>query len=68
MRNENPVSVKNAIVIDPLAAVNRALWKRLTSSIGRAMRLSTWTKSARVPRPAAIVTKVGAELQPQFGT
>ena len=67
MRKLKPLRVKKPTVTDPLAAVNRGFLNSPTSSIGRAIRRSTLTKIARMPRPRAIVPSVRAELHPQPG-
>src|SRR5882672_6571441 len=67
MRNEKPARVKKPIVMDPLAAVNRGLRNKPTSSIGRAILRSTLTNVARRTRPPAIVPSVRADPHPQFG-
>src|SRR5579871_678171 len=67
MRNVNPARVKKPMVIDPLAAVKRGLRKRVTSSIGRAVRCSTTMKAVRITRPAAMSARVRDDPHPQLG-
>ena len=54
-------------MIEPLAAVNRMLRNRLTSSIGRAVLFSTKTNTARITTPVAMSPSVRPEPHPQFG-
>src|SRR5437763_15304886 len=66
-RNVKPARQKNAIVIDPLAAVKRRLRNRRTSSIGRDTRRSTLTNAAISASPTANVASAGVEPHPQSG-
>ena len=66
-RNVNPARVKNAIMIEPLAAVNRKFLNRVTSSIGRAVRDSTRTNATMTASPIAAAPRVFPETQPHVG-
>src|SRR5215813_2914777 len=63
----NPNRVKNDTVTAPLAALNRMLRNRLTSSIGRAARLSQTMNAAS--RTAALMNppRVRAAVHPLVG-
>ena len=66
-RKMKPERAKKEMATEPLAAVNRGLRKRATSSMGCSVRCSTRTKRLRSAKPPRMVPKEAEDLHPQFG-
>ena len=66
-RNTKPISAKNTSVTVRLAAVNRGLRKKRTSSIGCSTRRSQATKAVSASTATANAPRIGALVQPSLG-